>query len=161
MLKKNKLSLFLLAVVMMLTIYYVNMPNQKEPELPVDNTPVEERYAAFAERRLSLIEQRNDAIVELEVVLSDENISLSEKEKALNDLYEMMALTEKEILTEASIVGMGFEDAIVVFTEKEIKIEILTAEFTPAEYLAVARAVKAHFGKAYFVSVTKVVPTAA
>ena len=56
-LKKHKLSLFLLAMVCMLSVYYIFMPGDDEINAPVSGVEGETRYQEFAKMRLDIIEE--------------------------------------------------------------------------------------------------------
>jgi hypothetical protein len=77
--KKNKLPLFLLALVMMLSVYYVSLENENVIEKPVGNLDAEvtTRYQEFAEERISILTERDQTVLELEEKISTASVSLT------------------------------------------------------------------------------------
>lgn len=155
MIKRNKLSIFLLAVVLMLTVYYVNS-NDPDIEITpeVSLTDNNSRYQVFQSMRDSLTEERTSKLTELEEIISSETSSLEEKEIALETMTNLSNLTEKEISLETAIINIGYKDALVEVEDKDIYISILNEEeFDVANFVELAVIAKNQFGSDYIVSI--------
>ncbi len=128
MIKKNKLSLFLLAVVMMLSIYYINMPN--ETSKPTGSEDVVTKYPEFAQMRLEILEKREALVSEFENVLASSTTTNTDKNEAYLSMQEVLELTENEVLIETFIMDLGYLDCLVQHDEDVINVYILNYVFT-------------------------------
>ena len=82
---KNKLPLFLLAAVLMLSTFYVLSPLSKDKSDDTTvSTPDTSGYYYFDEERLNIIEERNLAILEIEEQIAS-NYNSSEIAVMLNE----------------------------------------------------------------------------
>lgn len=156
--KKYKLSLFLLAMVCMLSIYYVMIPEDNKISKPVinlENTTT--RYALFAEKRMEITEKRNEEVATYEEKMTDASLSVIELENYLNEIQTITTLTEKEVYLESLLKGMGFADSLVYLVEDgNLSVSILTDDFDAKDYILVAKEAKEEFGKDTLVTVSMV-----
>lgn len=145
MLKRNKLSIFLLAVVAMLTIYYIRMPKEEEPIVHQEET----RYSEFVSKRESIVANRTTALETLSL-----SISAGENVNNLIDEYNTLSgLTEREIELEKTLRTIGFIDALVCVTLNEgIEVSIYSEDFSKNQYVMVRAMAIEEFGS-YQVSV--------
>ncbi len=153
MLKRNKLSIFLVLVVVGLTIYYVSIPN-KDVKPTSSPSVVETRYQLYAQTRFDMLEQRNEEINSYEEVVSqvstvDDEVKLTAIEK-INDLKQ---LTEREIALEKQITTLGYEDSLVIVSDKNCNVKILSNSFSIDEYIDVALLIKGEFGNECTISI--------
>ena len=157
--KKNKLPLFLLALVMMLSIYYVSLENDTKVEKPVGNldATVETRYQEFAEARITLLNERDVAVSELEEKITALNVSLADVENYVQEIEMLTSLTEQEVYLESLITGMGYEDALVVLQEtNNLTVSVLADNFDVNDYINIAKSAKTEFGNTTLVTVNVV-----
>lgn len=152
MLKRNKLSIFLLAVVAMLTVYYVKN-DKKDDSNSVSNSGENVRY--YQESRDSINEARASLILELESVIASD-CEVSVKQGALETMESITTITEKEIAMEYNIINMGYDDALVeVSTEgKKISICVLADEITDDEFISITVSALSAFDTGYVVDIT-------
>lgn len=145
--KKHKLSLFLLAMVAMLSVYYVLMP-QDGPTAPVsgDSGGVV-RYQDFAQMRLEILDERNTQVASYEAKIIEATVSLTDKEEYIMEIETLTTLTEKEVYLETVIVNLGYEDSLVYLAEGVLNISVLANSFTVEDYVEVALIAKEEFGK--------------
>ena len=80
-LKKHKLSLFLLAMVCMLSVYYILMPTEDDLNAPVAKIEGESRNEEFAKMRLDIIDERKEEVALYEAKIVDVTTSLADVEK--------------------------------------------------------------------------------
>lgn len=145
--KKHRLSLFLLAMVMMLSVYYVLMP-QGDVDAPVVSDPSGvTRYEDFAKIRLVVSEERNEAIKTFEQKILDKAVTVALVEEYTNEILEITKLTEKEVYLETVIMDLGYEDSLVIIEDNVLTINVLGETFTALEYIEVAKLAKEEFGK--------------
>ena len=144
--KKHRLSLFLLAMVAMLSVYYVLMP-EEGPTAPVDTSPEGFiRYQQFAQMRLEIVDERNSQVAVYESKLVDAAVSVTEKENYLVEITNLTTLTEKEVFLESMIVDLGFEDSLVYLEEQVLTISVLGEKFSVEDYIEIATVSKEEFG---------------
>lgn len=153
MLKRNKLSIFLLAVVAMLTVYYVKTDKGVEIDTISNNHESSVRY--YQETRDSINDARASLIMEYESIIAS-NTDVSLKQDALDNLENITTLTEKEIALEYQIINMGYDDALVevVSKDKRISISILADEFSNDEFINIAVLALNTFNTSYVVDIT-------
>ncbi len=143
MLRKNKLSVFLLAVLVMLTVYYAN---QERSDLVNGGDPIDtnSRYVEYATKRISLTEERTSRILELEASISNADDILDINE-ALEKLEAIEYLTIQEIILEDTIISLGYDDCLVVITNDTLDIDILANVFNIDEFITVCDIVQSNF----------------
>lgn len=145
--KKHKLSLFLLAMVAMLSVYYVLMP-EDGPAAPVGNVPTgETRYQEFAEVRLEILDDRNSMVASYEAKIIDATVSLLEVETIILEIETITSLTEKEVYLEKVIKGLGYEDSLVYLDNNVLNISVLSDSLSKDEYIDIAVVAAAEFGE--------------
>lgn len=144
--KKHKLSLFLLAMVAMLSVYYVLMP-EDGPTAPVLTPPAGEvRYQEFAEMRLEILGDRNMMVASYEAKITDATVSLAEVETIILEIETITSLTEKEVFLEKVIKNLGYEDSFVYLEDRIVNISVLAEEHTPEDFIEIATLAEAEFG---------------
>ena len=158
-LKRNKLPLFLLALVMMLSIYYVTLDDESDIEAPVGNLEgnVVSRYQEFAEERLAILSSRDETVNSLEAKISEASVSVNDVENYIQEIEKITSLTEQEVYLESLITDMGYDDALVYLKEaNNLTISVLTDNFTVDDYIAIAKTAKTEFGNQTLVTVNVV-----
>ena len=157
-LKKHKLSLFLLAMVCMLSVYYILMPDDSKVDAPVGGeSEGEARYQVFAQMRLEIIDERNEAVALYESKITDATVSITEVEEYVVEIETIMQITEKEVFMEGVIMNLGYDDCLVYLDEnKNLYISVLSEKFEVADYIEVALLAKDEFGKNTLVTVNLV-----
>ena len=84
--KKHRLSLLLLAMVAMLSVYYVLMP-QDGPLAPVGGDgDTNTRYQDFAEMRLLILDERNKEVALYEAKITEATVSLNDIEEYILEI---------------------------------------------------------------------------
>ena len=145
--KKHKLSLFLLAMVAMLSVYYVLMP-QDGPAASVSGVGEGDvRYQDFAEMRLEILDDRNSQVAAYEAKIVDATVSLTDVEEYILEIETLTTLTEKEVFLETVIVNLGFDDSLVYLADAVLNISVLAESFSVEEYIEIATIAKTEFGK--------------
>ena len=154
--RKNKITILLVACVLMLTVYYLNIPSNSNYNEPVNNTQNNEPvgttsyYISFREE---ISTSRTVMFEQLNLILGNDASSIEDKELALNTMSDMTTLQEKELMLEKMIKNLGYDDCLVYANDKTIKINILSEEFTVDQYIEVAVMAKSHFDRSYTVNI--------
>lgn len=141
MIKKNKLSIFLLAVVAMLTVYYIKNPSPEDIETVVETT----RY--YQDERDEINGEREAQILNLESQISKSDINIAEKEKAINEMALLSSMTENEIILETKIIDMGYKDCLVEvdIENVSVKISLLTNELSKEQFIEISKLVSSKY----------------
>ncbi len=155
MLRKNKIPLLLLAVVVMLSIFYIQQTKNQSPTTPVNGGGItgEVKYSEYASLRLNLLEVRNEEINQLEAKIAAGNLTSAELETTVASINQIYNLKYSEVDLENQIISLGYDDVFVCTTGKNIKINILTDDFTTDDFVTVALLAKEKFARNYAVSV--------
>lgn len=143
MIRRNKLSIFLVLVVIGLTIYYVRTPEKKPPK--TDEPVIATRYPEYAQSRLNILAERNEEIAVCEQEISEAS-SIDKKNDALERLQRISKLTETEVSLENNIKTIGYTDCLVENKGSQIKVNVLTKTFSVEEFVDIALLIKAEFG---------------
>ena len=154
--KKNKLTIFLVAVILMLTVYYIKMPDGSETGGGGGSGPdidVVQKHPEFATMREEIIRDRTDLLDQLALVLGSSSSSLSDKETALETMQAVSTLTQMELVFERTIGNLGFDDSLVVVGGGIVRIHILTETFTVDEFVEIAVMAQQKFGRALTVNI--------
>ena len=131
--KKYRVSLFLLALVAMLSVYYVMIPSDSSPSAPVDNIVGDERYEEFAEMRLRILDDRNVEVATYEVKIIEAS-SQDVVEQYMLEIDAITELTEKEVMVEEIIIHAGYEDALVFYEDGMVYVSILIEEWNTSVF---------------------------
>lgn len=152
MLKKNKLPLFLLALVVMLSVYYIN-DTKTNKNNETQNTSGSIKYHTYAESRLEVIKNRTKDIEGYEAVVASGELSSTEVENTLLKVDAIYKLNYSEVALENEIIALGYDDVFVYVADGKVNIDILTDTFSQTEFVNVALLSKAKFDTNYIVTI--------
>ena len=127
--KRKKFTLFLVAVALLLTVYYFKF--DKKDDSPDLNPVSSERYEDYLQERATILEERNNAISTLMEILAlknDTTNTMQDKLQAVNNIKSLSQLTETEITLENKLLESGFEDVLVHLDDNTLTIKILKDE---------------------------------
>lgn len=129
MFKKNQLALILLTLVMMLTVYFIKTPTSSDDTTGDDPTiSTTGRLEALSTMRLTIKNQRNEKINELNKVIGSETATAAEINQAIEEKSRINALTECELLLELEIINLGYQDAFVHATDTGVDVTVVSNE---------------------------------
>ncbi len=156
--RKNSISLFLIAVIAMLTVYYINVPD-KNNTLEVDNniTYTSDDVDVFATERLNLETSREERISELKLILADSTVSMTEKNTSLTELEKLDNLIDQENSFETMLIDeIGYADVFVYADtyEKVVTVSIFSDSHSVTEANQVIIKTKSEFGIDYDVVIS-------
>lgn len=152
MLKKNKLPLFLLALVVMLSVYYIN-DTKTNKNNETQNTSGSIKYHTYAESRLEVMKNRTKDIEGYEAVVASGELSSIEVENTLLKVDAIYKLNYSEVALENEIIALGYDDVFVYVADGKVNIDILTDTFSQTEFVNVALLSKAKFDTNYIVTI--------
>lgn len=150
--KKSKLPIFLLAVVAMLSVFYI-FSNEDDDIATGGGIPGETKNAVFAEARLELLSARDKEIKELEAQIAAGNLSQTDITEIVTQIDELYNLKYSEVELENAIMAMGYDEAFVSVSGSSITINILADEFSNSQFVSVALTAKEKFSKNHAVKI--------
>ena len=129
MFKKNQLALILLTLVMMLTVYFIKAPVQNnEPGEDPQTNQTTGRLEVLSTMRLTLKNERNEKISELNTIIGSDTATAAEINNAIEEKNRINAITDCELLLELEIISMGYQDAFVHVTDVGIDVTVISDE---------------------------------
>ena len=128
MFKKNQLALILLTLVLMLTVYFIKTPVQSNDPGDDPTTPTTGRLEVLSTMRLTLKNERNEKISELNTIIGSDTATAAEINNAIEEKNRINAITECELLLELEIISMGYQDAFVHVTDAGIDVTVISDE---------------------------------
>ena len=148
MFKKNQLALILLTLVMMLTVYFIKTPAQNNRG---DNpsTPTTGRLEVLSTMRLTLKNERNEKINELNTIIGSETATAAEINNAIEEKNKISAITECELLLELEIINLGYQDAFVHATDTGIDVTVISDEHSISKANEIIKMTILEFGGSY------------
>ncbi len=157
--RKNSISLFLIAIIAMLTVYYINIPDESPISEVNDNNNVytSSDVDVFATERLNLETAREEKINQLKLILADSTVSMDDKNTSLNELEQLDSLIDKENNFEAALINeIGYADVFVYADtlEKVVTVSIFADSHSVTEANQVIIKSKTQFGIDYDVVIS-------
>ena len=134
MFKKNQLALILLTLVMMLTVYFIKAPvKNNDPGDDPQSTPTTGRLEVLSTMRLTLKNERNEKINELNAIIGSDTATAAEINNAIEQKNKINSITECELLLELEIISLGYQDAFVHVKDNGIDVTVISNEHSVAK----------------------------
>lgn len=154
--KKLRLPILLLAVVVMLSIFYIreaNQPSEPAASPGLDGTTTN---ADYAEARMQSIEETKALIEECESKIASGTLNVKEIEEQNALIASLKEIKVSEIALEEMIMAaLNFEDVLVLLNGDCVVIDIYTdEEITVATFISVSRLAKEKFSDDYKVKLS-------
>lgn len=154
--KKLRLPILLLAVVVMMSIFYIHEANKTTEPVGLPSLDTTTTNPEFAEARMKSIEEVNALIEESEAKIASGKLSVAEVEKE-NALITSLRQTKIDeiALEEMLMASLNFEDVLVLLEDNYIVIDVYTEEeLTKATFISISRLAKEKFNSNYTVKVS-------
>lgn len=154
--KKLSLPILLLAVVVMLSIFYIREANKTTDPVAGPSLDETTTNAEFAEARLESIAEVNALIEECESKIASGTLSMQEIEEQNALIASLKETKVNEIALEEMIMAaLDYEDVLVLIEDEYVMIDIYTEEeLTVATFIKVSRLAKEKFSNDYTVKVS-------
>lgn len=158
LLKKQTVWLLtMLSLVVVLSVYYITSPEQRENELAAFEEQEEKQGAAeeqettgekdvddnvissladdemFTALRLQQLDERSKKNEELSKLVGETNISAEEQNKALEEINKIKEIAEKEYLLETLIKTLDYEDVLVRADDGEVRVTVKADKLSRSE----------------------------
>jgi len=154
--KKLKLPILLLAVVIMLSIFYIKEANNNSAD-PVsgDDLNASSLNPDFTEARLLSLEEANNEIDELEASIASGTLTAVEVQQTTAKISQLKNIKHQEASLEETLIEMNnYDDVLVLLGEESLVIDIYTEDdITVAKFIELARLAKTNFGSDTIVKV--------
>ncbi|MDE5714890.1 MAG: hypothetical protein K2I42_02035 [Anaeroplasmataceae bacterium] len=154
--KKLRLPILLLAVVVMMSIFYIHEANK--PSTPVTSPGLDTSTTNpdFSEARMKSIEEVNALIEEAEAKIAAGGLTVAEVEAENAKITSLRQTKVNEIALEEMIMAsLSFEDVLVLLEDDVLVIDLYTdKELTKATFISISRLANEKFSSAYTVKLT-------
>ncbi|MGF2617031.1 SpoIIIAH-like family protein [Rossellomorea vietnamensis] len=174
LLKKQTVWLLtMLSLVIVLSVYYITSPTQQatdmaageeESSAQTEETSAENEEAAaegevdivteaagdevFETLRMEFLDQRSRSREELETKVASADLSIEEKNEAIEQMDKLKELATTETVLETMIKTMGYEDALVRADGEQVRITVKAKEHSAADANQIIRLVNDELGGA-------------
>ena len=150
MFKKNQLALILLTLVMMLTVYFIKAPAQNDdPGDDPQSTTTTGRLEVLSTMRLTLKNERNEKINELNAIIGSDTATAVEINEAIEQKNKLNSITECELLLELEIINLGYQDAFVHVKDTGIDVTVISSEHSLSKANEIINMTILEFGGQY------------
>lgn len=160
--KQNLWFLTLFSLILVLSVYYITMPN----DLLVNNTEktitkeekkddgIKEETSSLVSMRVSLEEERQEKMVSLQEALTNEKATTEEKNNAYEQLKYLNQLQGKEETIEKQIKEKLELDSFVKIDDKNIEVVALKEKHDSTIANNIMRLVQENFEEKMYITVT-------
>lgn len=155
--KKIKLPILLLAVVVMMSIFYINEANKVTEPVDSPNLDTVTTNQEFAEARIKSIEEVNALIEESEAKIASGELTVAEIE-AENALINRLRQTKvNEVALEEMIMALlNYEDVLVLLEDEYLVIDVYCEEeLTKNTFIKISKLAKEKFDDNYIIKLSK------
>lgn len=156
--KKLKLPILLLAVVVMLSIFYIHEASNNIDSPANSNNPIISTLNPdFTEARLQSINETEGKIKELEEKIASGTLSAEEIVETSNSIESLKELKSKEVSLEKKILdSYEYDDVLVLMGEEYLVVDLYNdeaKEVSKLEFISMAKMAKESFGNNVIVKV--------
>ncbi|MGM0844297.1 MAG: SpoIIIAH-like family protein [Bacillota bacterium] len=174
LLKKQTVWLLtMLSLVIVLSVYYVTSPTQQATDMANveegttgqnEETSVENEETAaqgevdivteaagdevFETLRMEFLDQRSKSREELETKVASADLSIEEKNEAIEQMEQLRDLATTETVLESLIKSMGYEDALVRADGEQVRVTVKAKEHSATDANQIIRLVNDELGGA-------------
>lgn len=155
--KKLRLPILLLAVVVMMSIFYIHEARKTDEPVTTPNLETTSTNPEYAEARMKSIEEVNALIEESEAKIASGKLSAAEIEKENAMITSLKQTKVNEIALEEMIMAsLDFDDVLVLLDGEVLVVDVFTEEeLTKATFISVSRLAKEKFDSNYTVKLSK------
>ena len=153
---KFKLPMLLLAVVVMMSIFYINEATKTDEPVVAPSLESTTKNPDFAEARIKSIEEVNALIEESEAKIASGKLSVAEVELETNLINSLRQTKVDEIALEEMIMSaLNYEDVLVLLEEEYLIVDVYTEEeLTREVFINISRLAKEKFDANYKLKLT-------
>ncbi|HEY8364366.1 MAG TPA: SpoIIIAH-like family protein [Haloplasmataceae bacterium] len=150
---QGKVTIFMIVMIVMLSIYYFALPNNNNPSNTTDVGNISNKSEEFEQLRNQLQEKRYEMIASLQEILASAEVGVEEKNTAIEAIQKIHLLSQNEALLETRILNLGYDDVFVEATETSVVVWVYVDNLTIDEVNEIFTLAKSEFGSYVDVSV--------
>ncbi|QVK19206.1 SpoIIIAH-like family protein [Mycoplasmatota bacterium] len=147
---QGKVTIFMVVMIVMLSIYYFMLPDNKNVDVgttTTDQTDVTiNKSAEYEQLRAELNESRQTMITTLQGVLASTNVTVEDKNVAIESIQRIQTLVQNEGILETQIANLGYDDVFVLANDTEVKVSVYVDNLTIEEVNQIILMSKSQFG---------------
>ncbi len=154
--KKLRLPILLLAVVVMMSIFYIHEANKTSEPVGSPGLDASTTNPEYAEARMKSIEEVNQLIEESEEKIASGTLTVAQVEQENAKIVSLRQTKMNEIALEEMIMAsLNFEDVLVLLENGVIVVDVYTEqELTKATFISISRLAKEKFDTNYTVKLS-------
>ena len=154
--KKLRLPILLLAVVVMMSIFYIHEANKTTDPVGSPSLDTSTTRPEFAEARMKSIEEVNALIEEAEAKIASGTLTVAQVEEENAKIVSLRQTKMDEIALEEMIMAsLDFEDVLVLLNDDTVVIDVCTEEeLTKATFISITRLAREKFDGNYTVKLS-------
>lgn len=159
---QSKVTVFMVVMIVMLSIYYFTLDGNKSKETGGGNNPPGNQevfsYPVYNQLRQEIDKDRKELIMNLQTQMVSQPGSTESKNQVFSAITEIQKMSSDEFALEAMLRKEGYLDAFVLSTSRNaevpvIDIRILDSEHSAKEANQIIVMAKTYFGTSYVVNV--------
>lgn len=157
--KKNIWVLTLFSLILVLSVYYITMPNEflasttKDVKINKAIKTTKKKNATISALKIESNEEKDKKMKELQKILSDENKSKEEKNNAYEELKTLNILKGKETEIESKINETYKVESFVKISEDKVNVVIIKDKNDPKLASNIMKLVSDNFDENMFISI--------
>lgn len=154
--KKLRLPILLLAVVVMMSIFYIHEANKTTDPVGSPSLDSSTTNPDYAEARMKSIEEVNALIEEAEAKIASGTLTVAQVEAENAKITSLRQTKMNEIALEEMIMAsLDFEDVLVLLEDGVLVVDVYTeTELTKSTFISISRLAKEKFDANYTVKLS-------
>jgi stage III sporulation protein AH len=149
---QGKVTIFMVVMIVMLSIYYFALPDNRGVDVGTTTTTQTDetinKSEEFEQLRADLSDNRQEMITTLQGVLASTSVSVDDKNIAIDTIQKIQTLVQTEGILETQIINLGYDDVFVRATDNEVNVSVYVDNLTIEEVNEIILMAKTQFGPA-------------
>jgi hypothetical protein len=146
---QGKVTIFMIVMIVMLSIYYFALPNNSDKNTTTTKDKGQQvvKSEEFEQLRAELSDKRHDMIVSLQGVLAQADVDIEQKNNVIETIQQIHLLSQNEALLETKLINtMGYSDVFVEATDNVISVSVYIDTLSIEEVNDIILMTKTEFG---------------
>lgn len=147
---QGKVTIFMVVMIVMLSVYYFALPDNKNVDVGTTTTGQTDvtinKSEEYEQLRTELNDSRQTMITTLQGVLAGTNVSVEDKNIAIETIQKIQTLVQNEGILETQIANLGYDDVFVKANDTEVNVSVYVDNLTIEEVNQIILMSKAQFG---------------
>lgn len=145
---QGKVTIFMVVMIVMLSVYYFFIPD-KEVDKATTTQPNSQnviRSEEYEQLRNDLEESRQTMITMLNGVLASTDVSVEDKNTAIESIQKIQTIAQNEGLLEIQVMNIGYDDVFVQKDDGVVNVSVYVDNLTVDEVNDIILMAKSQFG---------------